>query len=74
MDNMLKTAKKYFRSKCFSTEQIKDLSYLFLTNEGKYRFFDAAYPYTSDSDQYEMLQAQLSDEYYINRFKALIGK
>lgn len=74
MDNMLKTARKYFRSKCFSTEQIKDLSYLFLTNEGKYKFFDAAYPFTSDSDQYEMLESQLTDAYYLNRFKALIGK
>ncbi|MGN6531039.1 MAG: DUF4476 domain-containing protein [Ginsengibacter sp.] len=74
MDNMLKTARKYFRSKCFSTEQIKDLSYLFLTNEGKYKFFDAAYPFTSDSDQYDMLESQLSDEYYLNRFKALISK
>jgi hypothetical protein len=74
MDNMLKTARKYFRSKCFSTEQIKDLSYLFLTNEGKYRFFDAAYPFTSDSDQYDILESQLTDEYYITRFKAMIRK
>ena len=74
MDNMLRTARKYFRSKCFSTEQIKDLSYLFLTNEGKYKFFDAAYPFTSDSDQYEILESQLTDEYYITRFKAMIRK
>lgn len=74
MDNMLKTARKYFRSKCFSTEQIKDLSYLFLTNEGKYKFFDAAYPFTSDSDQYEMLESQLTDDYYLTRFKAMIRK
>jgi len=74
MDDMLKTARKYFRSKCFSTEQIKDLSYLFLTNEGKYKFFDAAYPYTSDSDQYEILESQLTDEYYLTRFKAMIRK
>ncbi len=74
MDNMLKTARKYFKSKCFSTEQIKDLSYLFLTNEGKYKFFDAAYPFTSDSDQYDILESQLTDEYYLTRFKAMIRK
>ena len=73
-DNMLNEAKKGFRSKCFSTEQIKNLSFLFLNDEGKYRFFDAAYAYTSDSDQYYKLQAQLSDPYYINRFKAMIHK
>lgn len=73
-DNMLKEAKKGFRSVCFSTEQIKNLSFLFLTDEGKYRFFDTAYAFTSDSDQYYKLQGQLSDPYFINRFKAMIHK
>ena len=73
-DNMIKIAKKAFHSKCFSTEQIKNLSFLFLTNEGKYMFFDMAYPFASDSDQYNTLQSQLTDSYYINRFKAMIHK
>jgi len=74
MDNMLKIAKKYFKLKCYSTEQIKDLSFLFLTDEGKYKFFDAAYAFTSDSDQYQILQSQFTDPYYLNRFKAMIRK
>lgn len=74
MDNMLKVAKKYFKLKCYSTEQIKDLSYLFLTDEGKYKFFDEAYAFTSDSDQYPTLQLQFIDKYYLNRFKAMIGR
>lgn len=73
-DAMLKVAEKYFKLKCYSTEQIRNLSYLFLTDEGRYRFFDAAYPFASDSDQYEMLQSQLTDEYYLNRFRAMIRK
>ena len=73
-DNMIKIAKKVFHLKCFSTEQIKNLSFLFLTNEGKYRFFDLAYAFASDSDQYYTLQSQLTDSYYINRFKAMIHK
>ena len=73
-DNMIKVAKKAFHSKCFSTEQIKNLSFLFLTNEGKYMFFDAAYAFASDSNQYLTLQSQLTDSYYINRFKAMIHK
>jgi Domain of unknown function (DUF4476) len=73
-DNMIKVAKKAFRYRCFSTEQIKNLSLLFLTNEGKYRFFDEAYAFASDSNQYFTLQAQLTDSYYINRFKAMIHK
>lgn len=73
-DEMIRIAKKVFRTRCFSTEQIKNLSFLFLTDEGKYMFFDAAYPFTSDSDQYNSLKSQLSDEYYINRFEAMIHK
>ena len=73
-DDMIKSAKKFFRSQCFSTEQIKNLSFLFLTDEGKYQFFDAAYAFTSDSSQYHILQSQLKDPYYINRFKAMIHK
>jgi hypothetical protein len=73
-DNMIKVAKKAFHSKCFSTEQVKNLSFLFLTNEGKYRFFDGAYAFVSDSNQYIILQSQLTDSYYINRFRAMIHK
>ncbi|MEP6585000.1 MAG: DUF4476 domain-containing protein [Ginsengibacter sp.] len=71
-DDMIKVAKKYFRSQCFSTEQIKNLSFLFLTDESKYQFFDVAYAFTSDSSQYRVLESQLKDQYYINRFKAMI--
>jgi hypothetical protein len=73
-DDMINAAKKVFRSQCFSTEQIRNLSYLFLNDEGKYMFFDAAYAYTSDSDQYANLESQLTDPYYITRFKAMIHK
>jgi len=73
-EDMIKVARKYFKSKCYSTEQIKNLSYLFLTDEGKYMFFDAAYAFTSDSDQYSVLESQLKDDYYRNRFMAMIKK
>ena len=71
-DGMVQVAKKVFRTKCFSTEQIRNLSFLFLTDEGKYMFFDAAYAFTSDSDQYQLLKSQLKDDYYIKRFDAMI--
>ncbi len=73
-ENMVKVAKKIFKSKCFPTEYIKNLSALFLKDEGKYMFFDAAYPFVSDSDIFPTLESQLTDSYYINRFKAMIHK
>jgi len=71
---MIQTATKYFRKKCYSTAQIKNLSYIFLTDEGKYQFLEAAYPFVSDADQYPELGKQFTDSYYLNRFKALVSK
>ena len=73
-EDMIQAAKKTFKTKCFTTEQIKNLSVLFLKDEGKYMFFDAAYPFVSNSEMYATLQSQLSDDYYITRFKAMIHK
>ena len=73
-DEMLKIAKRYFKLQCYSTEQIKNLSLLFLTDEERFRFFEAAYPFTSDSSQYHILQSQLKDPFYVNKFKAMIRR
>jgi hypothetical protein len=72
-DEMIGQAKKYFKNKCYRTEQIKYLSTLFLTDEGKYQFFDVAYRHVSDQEKFISLQSEIQDSYYINRFKALIG-
>ncbi|UEG51266.1 DUF4476 domain-containing protein [Ferruginibacter lapsinanis] len=71
-DDMVVAAKKIFKTKCFSTEQVKNLSFLFLKDDGKYQFFDAVYPYVTDQSAFETLQNQLKEEYYINRFKVMI--
>ncbi len=71
-DNMISEAKKIFRTKCFSTEQVKNLSSLFLSDEGKYKFFDASYIYVSDMEKFSTLQSELKEEYYINRFRSML--
>ncbi len=72
-DGMLKEARKLFKNKCYSTEQIKNLSVLFLSERGKYDFFDEAYRYVHDPQQYPVLQSELTEDYYIKRFQALIN-
>ncbi|MCP9751916.1 DUF4476 domain-containing protein [Ferruginibacter sp. HRS2-29] len=71
-DDMIAAAKKMFKSKCYSTEQVKNLSVLFLKDKDKYNFFDAAYPFIHDTQNFSSLEKQLSDPYYITRFKAMI--
>lgn len=71
-ENMIVVAKKLFLNKCYTTEQVSNLAVLFLKDEGRYNFFDAVYPRVSDSENFSQLQSKLTDEYYINRFKAMI--
>lgn len=71
---MIDAARRFFKQKCYTTEQIQNLSYLFIDDEGKYQFFDAAYPYVTDPDLFPKLEYLLKDEYFINRFKAMIRK
>lgn len=73
-DDMIKVAVKFFRLQCYSTEQVKNLSLLFLTDGGKFQFFETAYPFTSDSSQYHILQSQLKDPFYVNKFKAMMRR
>jgi hypothetical protein len=71
-DDRISTAKKAFKAKCFSTNQITALSEVFTTDAGKYKLFDAAYSYVSDINNFTGLQSLLKDQYYISRFKAMI--
>jgi hypothetical protein len=71
-DGMLLEAKNYFKTKCFSTGQVKNLGSMFLNDAGKYKFFDLAYSYVTDIDKFSVLQNELKEEYYINRFKAML--
>ncbi|OIR14227.1 hypothetical protein GALL_46890 [mine drainage metagenome] len=69
-DSMNVAAKSFFELKCYSVEQIKNLGYLYLTDSGRYKFFELAKPYISDSEKYASLQSQLSQTNWIEKFKA----
>ncbi len=71
-DGMVEEAKVYFKTKCFTSEQIRNLGSLFLTDKSKYNFFDVAYSYVSDAEKFPELQNELKDDYYIKRFKAML--
>jgi len=71
-EGMIDEAKKIFRNKCFTTDHIRNLSTLFLTDASKYQFFDAAYNHVADNENFSALQSEIKDEYYLKRFKALV--
>lgn len=69
---MVNVAKKIFRTKCFSTEQIRNLAVLFLNDEGRYRFYDAAMLFVTDFGNFKQLEETIHDDYYKKRFIALL--
>ena len=69
---MTKMAIKTFTSTCFTTEQIKNLGVLYNKEEELYKFYVAAYPFVSDSQNFSILADQLTENYYISRFKAML--
>lgn len=71
-EQMINVASAFFKKSCFTTVQIKNLSFLFLDDEGKYRFFDQAYTHVVDVENFKTLQSEIKDEYYLNRFKAML--
>ncbi len=71
-EKMIATARKLMKEKCYSTAQIRNLSFLFLTDADRYQFLDAAYPFTVDAYRFSSLQDLLKDDYYIQRFKAML--
>lgn len=73
-ENMVFEAKKAFKLRCYTSEQVRYLSTLFLTPAGKYNFFDTAYNYVADKEGFAALQSEIKDEYYLKRFKALVGE
>lgn len=71
-DKMIQTAKKYFEDKCLTTEQVKSLGALFLTDDARYNFFDAVYKNVYDYSSFASLENQLIDPYYKKRFRAML--
>ena len=71
-EDKLKVTKKYLKSKCFMVEQIRNLSVLFLKDDARFSYFEIAYPFVFDSNNFEKLQNQLKDPNYINRFQLMI--
>lgn len=72
-DGMIQESKRVFKAKCFTTEQVKNLGNLFLTEAGKFQFYETAYPFNSDRDKFASLQVEFKDAYFLHRFKKMVN-
>lgn len=73
-EKMINEAKKVYKNKCFTTTQIRGLSTLFLSDEGRYKFFDASYNFVTDAQLYSSLEKEFIDPSFVTRFKAMLHK
>jgi len=73
-DEMISEARRAFRNKCYTTAHIKYLSSMFLSNSGKYNFYQAAFPHVSDPANFTSLRSEIKDNYYLGKFDALTGR
>ena len=72
VDSKIGIARKVFKTKCFTAAQIKGLTELFVTDQDKYKFLDAAYPFVFDTENFKQLSYLLSDDYYVKRFRTMV--
>ena len=71
-ESMINEAKRGFKAKCYTIEQIKNLGYLFLNEAAKFQFYEAAYPYSNEKNNFKKLQSEFKDTYFIHRFNNLV--
>ena len=71
---MIDVAKKNFQGKCVTVTQVKNLSVLFPSDEARFNFFNAVYPFVSDPAAYSTLKANLIAPDYKKRFDLMFSK
>ena len=72
-EDRITTAHKVFKTKCFSTRQVKALSEVFTSDALKFRFLETAYPFVSD-DHFKELAELLADPVYNSKFRTMTGQ
>jgi hypothetical protein len=65
---------KFFKKKCFTTDQIKNLGGLYFDEMDKSKFYITAYPYTLDTVNFKSLSTTLTNEQAILFFNANVRK
>ena len=72
-EDRITAAHKVFKTKCFSTRQVKALSEIFSSDALKFKFLETAYPFVSD-DHFKELAELLADPVYNSKFRTMTGQ
>ncbi len=72
-EDRIQAAYKVFKTKCFTTKQIRAICEVFTTDPAKFKFLATAYPFVSD-DQFPELVSLLSDPVYEGKFRTMTDR
>jgi hypothetical protein len=61
-----------FKQKCYTTIGIRNLSFIFLNDKDKLQFFELAYAYVYDPENFPTLERFLNNQEDISKFRGLI--
>ena len=67
----LEVVRKEYRTKCYTSRQVKALSELFYLDPVRFEFLSASYPFVSDSENFRQLASLLRDPVYVEKFEGL---
>lgn len=68
-DRMIVSARRSLKNKCVTTEQVKSLGLLFLSEQNRYKFFVAAKPFIYDVFNYSSLETEFKVSNMIDQFR-----
>jgi hypothetical protein len=68
-DKMIASARRSFKNKCITTEQVKNLGLLFLSEQNRYKFFVSAKPFIYDVFNYPSLETEFKVGNMIDQFR-----
>jgi hypothetical protein len=72
-EEMLNVLVRDLREKCYTTERLQSLAYVFVNDKMRFDLLSQAYPYIYDPANYYKLQTLLNSEEYLTKFRALIN-
>lgn len=72
-DKMISEARKVYKNKCFDVQQIRNLSTLFLSDNGRFKFFESSISNVYDFVNFSNLEKELNDESMLKLFKNLLN-
>jgi len=68
----IEQAKKFLDGKCINTAQVKELANFFPSDDGRYNFFVAVYPFVYDYGNFGALETYMIDNKYKTLFRAML--